>query len=173
MIYKTTVTLHFKISVTAVAFLFQKAKYLFLSEADKDWAKRGKDPCSTRMSKIIINSLLTEPSAPTARPPADGSLRSPSPLPFDQKIWSDIKNLTKKKIGKKFEKKFKKQKEIVKFFSVEIFHMMSRLRMQNFTIIGQGVSEISVRTNNLGLLFYNRVWVFPHFTRSYSFPFPK
>ena len=136
MIYKTTVTLHFKISVTAVAFLFQKAKYLFLSEADKDWAKRGKDPCSTRMSKIIINSLLTEPSAPTARPPADGSLRSPSPLPFDQKIWSDIKNLTKK-IGKKF----KKQKEIVKFFSVEIFHMMSRLRMQSFMIIGQGVPE--------------------------------
>ena len=28
---------------------------------------------------ITINSLLTEPSAPTARPPAGGSLRSPTP----------------------------------------------------------------------------------------------
>ena len=43
---------------------------------------------------VYFDSLLTEPSAPTARPPADGSLRSPtppaarphhSPLPFRQK----------------------------------------------------------------------------------------
>ena len=32
--------------------------------------------------------------------------------------------------------------EFLKFFSVEIFHMMSILRIQNFTIIGQGVPEI-------------------------------
>ena len=37
--------------------------------------------------------------------------------------------------------------EFPKFFSVEIFHMMSRLRMQSFMIIGGGVPEISVRTH--------------------------
>ena len=33
------------------------------------------------VNSIYWNSLLTEPSAPTARPPADGSLRSPTPPP--------------------------------------------------------------------------------------------
>ena len=103
------------------------------------------------------NSLLTEPSAPTARPPADGSLRSPtppaarphhSPLPFRQKNCRQKFGVKKnfKKIRKNFEKKKKNREnfffEFSKIFSVEIFHMMSRLRMQNFTIIGQGVPEI-------------------------------
>ena len=41
-----------------------------------------------------------------------------------------------------------------KKFSVEIFHMMSRLRRQNYMIIGQGVPEISVRTNKLRMRIY-------------------
>ena len=42
-----------------------------------------------------------------------------------------------------------------KKFSVEIFHMMSRLRRQNYMIIGQGVPEISVRTNTHRSFFSN------------------
>ena len=41
-----------------------------------------------------------------------------------------------------------------KFFSVEIFHMMSGLRMQNITIIGQGVPEIRGVTDRLKLRIY-------------------
>ena len=62
----------------------------------------------------------------------------------------------KKKIGKKFEnfgKNFEKKKNLKKnrqnfffdfpkFFSIEVVYMRSRLRMQNFMIIGQGVPEI-------------------------------
>ena len=74
------------------------------------------------------NSLLTEPSAPTARPPAGGSLRSPTPpaaryarpqrgilkkieeiLPkkkiAEEKIWSR-KFLKKKKLEKKIRENF-------------------------------------------------------------------
>ena len=111
---------------------------------------------------FITNSLLPEPSAPTASPPADGSLRSPtppaarphhSPLPFRQKNCRQkfgVKKKKFKKIRKNREKIGKKKKknrenfffEFSKIFSVEIFHMMSRLRVQNFTIIGQGVPEI-------------------------------
>ena len=36
---------------------------------------------------------------------------------------------------------------ILRFFSVEIFHLKSRLRMQKYMIIGQGVPEISVQTH--------------------------
>ena len=32
-----------------------------------------------RISAVYLHSLLTEPSAPTTRPPAGGSLRSPTP----------------------------------------------------------------------------------------------
>ena len=54
-----------------------------------------------------------------------------------------------KKFAKKIVKIFLKIFffDFPKFFSVEIFHMMSRLRMQNNTVIGQGVPEISVRTD--------------------------
>ena len=41
-----------------------------------------------------------------------------------------------------------------KFFSVEIFHMMSTLRMQNFSIIGQGVPEIQGVTHRLRMRIY-------------------
>ena len=37
--------------------------------------------------------------------------------------------------------------DFLKFFSVEIFHMMSTLRMQNYPIIGEGVSALQVRTH--------------------------
>ena len=69
-----------------------------------------------------------------------------------------------KKFGKNFgKKKFEKNREnfffdFPKFFSVEIFHMMnmmSRLRIQNFAIIGQGVPEISVRTDTRTNYFSN------------------
>ena len=54
-------------------------------------------------------------------------------------------DLALKKIEKNREKNF--FFDFPKFFSVEIFHMMSRLRMQSFNIIGQVVPEISVRTH--------------------------
>ena len=53
------------------------------------------------------------------------------------KIFEE-KNLEKK--SRKFFRNF--FFDFPKFFPVEIFHMMSRLRMQNNTIIGQGVPEI-------------------------------
>ena len=41
------------------------------------------------------------------------------------------------------------------FFSVEIFHMMSTLRMQNYTIIGRGVPEIQGVTHTQRNYFSN------------------
>ena len=43
--------------------------------------------------------------------------------------------------------------DLTEFFPVEIFHMKGRSRMQNFTLIGQGVPEIQGVTQT------------PHFTR--------
>ena len=71
--------------------------------------------------------MLTEPSAPTARLPAGGSLHSPIPP------------------AARFARRPKKN------FSVEIFQMVSRLSMQNLTIIGQGVSALQGRTGKLRL----------------------
>ena len=42
----------------------------------------SKVKCYYELQQFTRNSLLTEPSAPTARPPADGSLRSPTPRPL-------------------------------------------------------------------------------------------
>ena len=110
------------------------------------------------------------------------SLRSPSPL------WKNIREnhppknrvkYYKKKLHmwkkncavenfcskKNFEKKIHEFRNF--FFSifrkkipVEIFYMINRLRMQNFTIIGQGVPEISVGTNRQTYLriYYVHRW---------------
>ena len=69
---------------------------------------------------IYFHSLLTEPSAPTARPPAGASLRSPAPRcslrsPPDKNIskkkFYEAKNLKPKIFqAKKIEKKLKKKK---------------------------------------------------------------
>ena len=75
----------------------------------------------------------------------------------------------------KKKKKIEKEKIVIiffsifrNFFSVEIFHLMSRLRKQNFMIIGQGVPEISVRTDThtnlriyyIDLTFYDKTPLF-------------
>ena len=39
-----------------------------------------------------------------------------------------------------------------KFFPIEIFHMVCRLRIENFTIIGQGVPEIFLGVSYLPFL---------------------
>ena len=122
----------------------------FGDSSQKSWFCRTLD--------FFLNSLLTEPAAPTARPPAGGSIRSPtsprrslrSPTPsaekkknrknISEKIWRQ-KILKKKKIRENFFEIFFFF-DFPKFFSVEIFYLMSRLRMQNFSIISQGVPEI-------------------------------
>ena len=73
---------------------------------------------------------------------------------------SDKKNLRKiGKIRKIFLKKIFRQNffffDFPKFFSVEIFHMMSRLRMQNFMTIGQGVSALRMVTDTRTNYFSN------------------
>ena len=118
--------------------------------------------------KLLFLLALTPPSGACARPPAGGSLRSPTPLPplaaiaprpaqntenenreknISQKNLSckKKKNLQPKKKSKKKSWKFFRNFfffDFPKFFSVEIFHMLSTLRMQNYTIIAQGVPEI-------------------------------
>ena len=94
------------------------------------------------------------PLGACARPPADGSLRSPIHFtaryvrpPQRKKKKKKIPNKNFKR-RKNFEKIFEKKNrqkfffEFSIFFSVEIFHMMSTLRMQSFMIIGLGVPEI-------------------------------
>ena len=56
--------------------------------------------------------------------------------------------------GRKVPNK-KKSGKLAKFFSVEIFHMMSRLRIQNFMIIGHGVPELRGGTNTHTNYFSN------------------
>ena len=68
------------------------------------------------------------------------------------KTKSEAEKFLKQKKEKKFVKIFSKFFfffDFPKKISVEIFYMMSTLRMQNYTIIGQGVPEISVRTHRL------------------------
>ena len=110
---------------------------------------------------------LTPPSAAGARPAALSSLRSllRGLRPLAEKNLIEVKFLqpkifkgkNRRKILKKKSRKFWKIKSrkfwkkksrnfffsiFQNFFSVEIIYMMSRLRTQNFTIIGQGVPEI-------------------------------
>ena len=115
-------------------------------------------------SSLILRSIFT---AIRCWAQAGGSLRSPtSPLRLaalasrcgivkKSKNVSEKKNYWRKIWSWKFLKKKKlKKKKIVKFFFfVEIFHMMSRLCMQNKTIIGQVVSVLQVRTPRLSLGF--------------------
>ena len=69
------------------------------------------------------------------------------------KIFEE-KKIKKKK--KKFVKIFSKIFffDFSKFFSVEILHMMSTLRMQFFSIIGQRVPEIQGVTHKLRMRIY-------------------
>ena len=66
------------------------------------------------------------------------------------KKQSEAENFLRKKIGKKknrekfFENFFF---DFPKNFSVEILHLMSTLRMQFFSIIGQGVPALQGRTH--------------------------
>ena len=64
----------------------------------------------------------------------------------NQKYGVKKKNVKKKLNSKIFWKKKNRENffsfEFSKKISVEIFHLMSRLRIQNFTITGQGVPEI-------------------------------
>ena len=84
------------------------------------------------------------------------SLRSPASLwkSSPQKMTKNIsvknccwrKNLESEKNLKKKNRENFFQNFIFRF-SVEIFHVMSRLRMQNFLVIGQGFLALQVRTN--------------------------
>ena len=68
---------------------------------------------------------------------------------------SEAKNFWSRKIiGKKSWNFFF---DFPNFFSVEIFHMMSRLRMQNFPVIGQGVPEIFVRTSDRQTNYFSNI----------------
>ena len=69
-----------------------------------------------------------------------------------EKIWKKIGKKNLKISEKILEKKFEKYREIFFFdfpkkISVEIFHMVSRLRMQSFMIISQGVPAVEVVTD--------------------------
>ena len=70
---------------------------------------------------------------------------------FPLQSWTNLKlkKFWKKKIVKSFFFDFPK------FFSVKIFHMMSRLRMQNLEIIGQGVPELQGVTDRQRNYFSN------------------
>ena len=107
-----------------------------------------------------IALALTLPSAAGARPAALSSLcsllRELCPLfnpimaayggPSAKKILSRKFFEHEKYLEEIFQKKKKKSRkfflDFANFFPVEIIYMMSKLRTQNFTIIGQGVPEI-------------------------------
>ena len=81
---------------------------------------------------LLYLLALTPPAAAGARPAAQSSLRS-----LLRGLLSDRK---KNMMTKNFF-------DFAKFFSIEVVYMMSRLRMQNFMIIGQGVPAVEVVTD--------------------------
>ena len=96
---------------------------------------------------------LHPPAARCGRPPEKSIKYFRKNKKKLMKKTSKAENFWRKKIGKNLKKKIRENFfEIIffrfsNFFSVEIFHMMSTLRMQNFPIIGQGVSALQVRTD--------------------------
>ena len=80
------------------------SKYLFIVYHFKS-IKNGYVSFVPKKFRSILKLAVDEPSAPTARPPAGGSLRSPTPPPTARKIYPKNFLLKKKMKSKIFEEK--------------------------------------------------------------------